>query len=591
MQAQHGAAGRPDGPRNPLAVRDGRSERRLTWLLFARLLLSAVSLVIAIGLDALGRELSDEARLGLYWTVAGAFLATALSAAAFKRIRRPQLFAAVQISLDVAIVSALVHFSGGRESIFIFLYVLVAVYGALLFGRQGAVVAASVSAIGYGVALLTTNGVWIELARAPTGSLALPVLVVVWGMHVGALALVGGLASQLSGELQRTGEALHRSTSDLNRLRDLHRWTVESIMSGLVTTNSAGRVTSFNPEAERITGATMEEVVDCQLEEVIPGASQLFEEGVGFPSGSQIPRVRVPYRNLHGEELFLGLAGSILKGEDGSSLGHVVIFQDVTAVVAMERQLRRSERLAAVGEMSAKMAHEIRNPLAAMSGSIQVLRSDLGEDSADPERRRLMNIVEREADRLNRLITDFLAFARPMRPKRESVALGGLAREVLEMLDSVRPENISVELHAVKPVCVQGDSGQLRQVLWNLFHNAVEAMPQGGRLDICVEDVAGQSPQGASALRRSDEQGRDREGTGEPGWVKIVVADTGIGISSEVQEQIFEPFFTTKKEGTGLGLSTVHRIVEGHGGSLELESTEGVGTSFLIWLPQAEERA
>jgi two-component system sensor histidine kinase PilS (NtrC family) len=402
---------------------------------------------------------------------------------------------------------------------------------------------------------------------------------------------VGGLAIELSGELQRTGEALHQSTSDLNRLRDLHRRTVESIMSGLVTTNSAGRVTSFNPEAERITGATMEEVVDCQLEEVIPGVSQLFEEDLGSGSRSQIPRVRVPYRNLHGEELFLGLAGSILKGEDGSSLGHVVIFQDVTAVVAMERQLRRSERLAAVGEMSAKMAHEIRNPLAAMSGSIQVLRSDLGEDSPDRERRRLMDIVVREADRLNRLITDFLAFARPMPPKRESVALGGLAREVLDILDSVRPESISVGLHVVKPVCVQGDSSQLRQVLWNLFHNAVEAMPQGGRLDICVEDVVGQSPQEASALRRSDEQGRDREGTGEPGWVEIVVSDTGIGISSEVQEQIFEPFFTTKKQGTGLGLSTVHRIVEGHGGSLQLESTEGVGTSFRIWRPRAEERA
>jgi two-component system sensor histidine kinase PilS (NtrC family) len=591
MQAQHGAAGRPDGLRDPVVVRDSRSERRLTWLLFARLVLSAVSLVIAIGLDALGRELSDEARLGLYWTVACAFLATALSAAAFKRIRRPQLFAAVQISLDVAIVSSLVHFSAGRQSVFIFLYVLVAVYGALLFGRRGAVVAAGVSAIGYGVALLTTNGVWIGLANAPPGSLTLPVLAVVWGVHVGALALVGGLASELSGELQRTGEALHKSTSDLNRLRDLHLRTVESIMSGLVTTNSAGRVTSFNPEAERITGATMKEVADCQLEEVIPGASQLFEGGLGSAGGSQTPRARLPYRNLHGEELFLGLAGSILKDGDGSSLGHVIIFQDVTAVVAMERQLRRSERLAAVGEMSAKMAHEIRNPLAAMSGSIQVLRSDLGEDSADAERRRLMDIVVREADRLNRLITDFLAFARPMPPKRESVALGGLTREVLDILDSVRPESISVELHLAEPLCVQGDSGQLRQVLWNLFHNAVEAMPRGGRLRICVEEVAGQSPQEAAALRRSDEQGRDREGTGEPGWVEIAISDTGIGIPAEVQEQIFEPFFTTKKHGTGLGLSTVHRIVEGHGGSLQLESTEGVGTSFRIWLPQAEERA
>jgi two-component system sensor histidine kinase PilS (NtrC family) len=576
---------------DPIPVRDGRSERRLTWLLFARLVLSGVSLAIAIGLDALGRELSDDARQGLYWTVAFAFLATALSAASFKRIRRPQVFAAVQISVDVAIVSSLVNFSGGRESVFTFLYALVAVYGALLLGRRGAVVAAGVSAVGYGAVLLSTNGIWLELASTPSGSLALPVLVVVWGVRVGALALVGALASALSGELERTGEALYQSTSDLKRLRYLHQRTVESIMSGLLTTNSEGRVTWFNPEAERITGAKLEEVTDCHLEQVIPGAGQLFEENVIPGSGSQIPRVRVTYRNLHGEELFLGLAGSILKDEDGSSLGHVVIFQDVTAVVAMESQLRCSERLAAVGEMSAKMAHEIRNPLAAISGSIQILRSDLRDETKDPVARRLMDIVVREADRLNRLITDFLAFARPAPLRLEPVDLGALAREVLDMLDSVRPASISVGLCVDAPAWVSGDSSQLRQVLWNLFHNAVEAMPQGGRLDICVEELTGQFSQDGLPLRRSDAEGSAPEGSGESAWVEIAVSDTGIGIPFEVQEQIFEPFFTTRKEGTGLGLSTVHRIVENHGGSLQVESTQDAGTSFRITLPRAEERA
>jgi len=174
MRDQHGSVGGRDGLRRPGVVHDRRSERRLTWLLFARLTLSVVSLAIAIGLDALGRELSDGARQGLYWTVAFAFLATALSAASFKRIRRPQIFAAVQISLDVAIVSSLVNFSGGRESVFTFLYVLVAVYGALLLGRRGAVVAPGVSAIGYGAVLLVTNGIWLELETTPPGSLVLP---------------------------------------------------------------------------------------------------------------------------------------------------------------------------------------------------------------------------------------------------------------------------------------------------------------------------------------------------------------------------------------------------------------------------------
>jgi len=591
MRDQHGSVGGRDGLRRPGVVHDRRSERRLTWLLFARLTLSVVSLAIAIGLDALGRELSDGARQGLYWTVAFAFLATALSAASFKRIRRPQIFAAVQISLDVAIVSSLVNFSGGRESVFTFLYVLVAVYGALLLGRRGAVVAPGVSAIGYGAVLLVTNGIWLELETTPPGSLVLPVLAVVWGVHVGALTLVGALASAFSGELERTGEALHQSTSDLNRLRDLHRRTVESIMSGLLTTDSDGRVSWFNPEAERITGARVDEVMDRKLEEVIPGASQLFEEGLPPVGGSQIPRIRVPYRNLRGEDLFLGLAGSILKDEDGSSLGHVVIFQDVTAVVGMEKQLRRSERLAAVGEMSAKMAHEIRNPLAAISGSIQLLRTDLWQERVDSEPRHLMDIVVREADRLNQLITDFLAYARPGPLELEPVELGALAREVCEMLNSVRPTNISVELRVDTPVRVSGDSGQLRQVLWNLFHNAVEAMPEGGRLDIRIEEFAGQSSQDGLPLRRSDAVGGTPEGSAEFGCVEIAISDTGVGIPFEIQEQIFEPFFTTRKQGTGLGLSTVHRIVQSHGGSLQLESAEDVGTCFRIRLPRAEERA
>jgi len=362
-------------------------------------------------------------------------------------------------------------------------------------------------------------------------------------------------------------------------------------MSGLLTTDSDGRVSWFNPEAERITGARVDEVMDRKLEEVIPGASQLFEEGLPPVGGSQIPRIRVPYRNLRGEDLFLGLAGSILKDEDGSSLGHVVIFQDVTAVVGMEKQLRRSERLAAVGEMSAKMAHEIRNPLAAISGSIQLLRTDLWQERVDSEPRHLMDIVVREADRLNQLITDFLAYARPGPLELEAVELGALAREVCEMLNSVRPTNISVELRVDTPVRVSGDSGQLRQVLWNLFHNAVEAMPEGGRLDIRIEEFAGQSSQDGLPLRRSDAVGGTPEGSAEFGCVEIAISDTGVGIPFEIQEQIFEPFFTTRKQGTGLGLSTVHRIVQSHGGSLQLESAEDVGTCFRIRLPRAEEWA
>ncbi len=570
-----------------IAAQGSRSEERLTRLLIARLGLTVLSFGIAIGLDGLGQELPPWARQGLYLTVAVSFATTVISGLMIGHSRHPHRFAAAQIATDVGIVTSLVYFSGGRESVFTFLYVVVTLYGAVLFERRGAILAASLSAVAYGGVLLEAGTGLLGGQGGESGHSPIGVTAAIWAVHIGALYLVGVLASLLSSELHRTGRELDKSTSDLRRLRDLHQRTIESIMSGVLTTDNEERITSFNPEAERMTGFSSEEACDRLVEELMPGASRLVFQYEGDRHGIAVPRTRLPYRNRSGADLFIGLAASILKDADGSPLGHVVIFQDVTAVVAMERGLRRSERLAAVGEMAAKIAHEIRNPLASMSGSIQLLRSAPVAEAGNRESQRLMDIVVRETDRLNVLITDFLQYSRPGPPIPEAVDTAEALGELLKLLEGARPENVAVEFECPPGLEIWADRDQLKQVLWNLCSNAIEAMPDGGVLRIQISLAPADGSQDVRLLRRNGRQEVYPAQDCGNSRVEIAIQDSGVGIPDDVQERMFEPFFTTKTEGTGLGLATVHRIVESHGGMLTMESADGTGTIFRIELPLA----
>ncbi len=572
---------------------DPQTQRRLIWLMTGRLVLAGVSLMLAAGLDGLVQELTDEARAGLYWTVTLAFFAAVISGASFDRIQRPTRFVSLQIAMDIGIVTTLVHFSGGRVSLYTFLYVVVILYSALLFNRRVALGAAGLSASAYALVLVTANEGW-GLGGSPS-PVPLSILAATWFVHGGAMLLVGVLASVLSGEIERADDALGRSARDLRDLRELHQQTVDSIMSGLLTTDREGRITSINPEAERITGRRFDEVLDIDLEEIIPGAHAVLARSGGRASASSA-RARLSYLNAHGENLHLGLAGSVLRDHNGSNVGDVVIFQDVTQVVAMEAELRRSERMAAVGELSAKIAHEIRNPLASITGSIQILRGDQDKMDTATEQIQLMDIAIRETDRLNGLITDFLLYARPAPSVMKRVEVSSTLEEVARIFDSSSPENVEIVTQVAPGLEVDADPGQLKQILWNLCLNAVQAMPDGGRLGLQADFTPLEFPQGRVQSHRNDREGAagtevsNAETPGDPEslallWIEIAVSDTGDGIPSDLQERIFEPFFTTKQEGTGLGLSTVHRIVESHGGELQLDSGVGRGTTVRIRLP------
>jgi len=548
-------------------------ERRLVALMAARLALATLSLGIALAVDT-AIDLGIEDWRGLYGTVALAFVATALYGWALPRVRHRARFAAMNIATDVVVVSALVHCSGSADSVFAVLYLLVAVYGALLFDRRGALVVASLASLAYGGVLLLGRA----LGATPGSAAALPapMLLAAWGLHsLGALA-AAVLASLLSAELRHTGEALRQRTHALDELWRLHRHTVESLMSGLLTADLEGRVTSFNPEAERLTGLAAGEALGRDVDEVLPGVRESAIARAGGGGGLRA-RARMAYRNGRGQELHLGVAAYVLRGDEGRPSGHVVIFQDVSEVVEMERELRRAERLAAVGRLSAGMAHEIRNPLAAISGAIQMLRAEGGSPRRDEDARRLMDIVLRETDRLNRLLTEFLEYARPAPARPEDVAVEEVVGEVLAIFDASRPAAVEVAAEVAAGLRVRADAGQLRQLLWNLVLNATQAMPDGGTVTLSAQPSG--PPQESSGVGRKDPQ--------EGGWVELAVRDGGAGIPADVLERVFEPFFTTKPGGTGLGLATVHRIVVEHGGSIRVQSAEGKGTSVLVRLPGA----
>lgn len=568
---------------------DPKARTGLGWLLGARLLLAGLSLGLAVTIDQIDGGHADPKIWGVYWTIAAAFMATIVSARLVGRTRDPERFAMAQVAIDVTIVTSLVYFSGGNESVFTFLYALVVLYGAMILDRNGVGWSAGLAAASYGFVLFGSELGWLPDSGKDGRGQPLLLLGAYWGFYAGALLVLGMLTNTLAAELRRTGAALDRRTNDLQRLRDLHLRTVESIGSGLLTTDEAGNITSFNPEAERITGLSLTEARGRSLEALIPGVREILASSAGPPpQEEEAGRDRLAYRNARGDDLFLGLGASSLIGQDGQRVGHVVIFQDVTRVVSMEQELRQSERLAAVGEMAARIAHEIRNPLAAISGSVQILQSAPETAESDPEHARLMEIVVREVDRLNVLIGDFLRYSRPAPSKPERVRLARFVEEVAEMSGAPNPTDLEVVLDLDPEVEVMADPMQLSAVVWNLWNNALQAMEGAGRLTVRVTERPRDAAQEHKPARRNGEGGGSASVGGSGRMALLEVQDTGPGIPPDALEMIFEPFFTTKRDGTGLGLATVQRIVEQHGGAIQVSSRPDEGTHFSVSMPCAE---
>jgi len=332
----------------------------------------------------------------------------------------------------------------------------------------------------------------------------------------------------------------------------------------LMTTNASGFVMTFNRAAETITGIGAAAAVGQPAAEVLQLPSDVATMFDAERRGEMLPRVEFPFTRVDGHQIELGISTAILRTPRGEG-GFLFTFRDVTESRQAEREARVQQRLAAVGEMAAGIAHEIRNPLASMSGSIHLLRHEL---PLTDEQAQLMDIVLRESERLNETIRSFLAYARPQRQAASRVDVGQVISETAALLQN-SPERSDAHEIVVEvpddPVCCLADQAQIRQIVWNLATNGLRAMDKGGKLTLSVES----------------------DGTGEGGNVRIAVRDEGVGIAPEDLDGILQPFRGGFARGTGLGLSIVHRIVSDYGGELRVTSERRKGTTVTVKLPVA----
>lgn len=469
----------------------------------------------------------------------------------------------VQFAIDVLLVTSLVWNSGVVQSPYIALYIVVIAVSSAFLPRRDAVVMSVGCAVAFtACAMVLTISAQADNPRLIGGSLSQTVQAV--GLFDIAFLVVGLLSGRLAERQSRSDIRLLAATQSLAKLRALHERIVESIRSGVVTTDLQGRIFTFNSAAEEITGYKQEAIRGKDASILfgeIRGMSAQALEAVekGLPS----PRFEADCLTSEGMRLRLGYSISPLFLESGQTSGLVITFQDLTQVRALEESSRRQDRLAAIGRMAASIAHEIRNPLAAMRGSIQMLRSEMDENSSQTE---LMEIILRESDRLNGIITDFLSYARPRTTTMSRVDVGDLLHQTFALLRH-SPEICDgqeiVEELPDEAIFAEADPGQLKQVFWNLARNALQAMPEGGVLR-------------ANLHMNSNNR------------MRVTFSDTGRGMSAEQVEHLFEPFSSTTG-GTGLGLSIVYQIIREHGGTINVRSRESQGTTISIELPPSPE--
>ncbi len=379
--------------------------------------------------------------------------------------------------------------------------------------------------------------------------------------HLVSFFAVAYLASSLTENLRRTGRELEMRRDDLAQLRDYNDKIIESMNSGLLTTDGDGKVIFANRGAAEIVGRPIADLLGRGIRDILSQEPDFLDRVRAGLLNEKRFRSELDYEDGIGRRLFLGFTVSILRERSGDPLGLIFIFQDLTEIRALEDEVALKKRMAALGEMAAGVAHELRNPLASISGSVQVLKRDLKPQGEAAE---LMDIVIKESRRLDQIIRDFLLFAKPGRFHPEDADLVALLQETLSLLENSeerRPHHRVISGFRGRPIRCDCDVNRMKQVFWNLAKNALKAMPEGGTLTVGARNLG-------------DDQ------------VTITFTDTGIGMSEEDVATNFQPFHGSFASGTGLGLAIVYRIVEEHGGRIRVKSRRGAGTEIAVHLPR-----
>jgi two-component system sensor histidine kinase PilS (NtrC family) len=452
-----------------------------------------------------------------------------------------------QILVDLFLITWTVHVSGGPDSYFSAMYFLeIVMAGILLPSRRAAFATAVFSSLLHSVHI---NFAWFGILSGegmsfPPDGRSLQYLL---AMRIFAYWAVGYLTDVLAAKWQASSVALQESTGRVAFLQAFTSHIIDSLGAGLITTDMDGRIYLFNPAATRLTGRSAEEAVGRPI-------GEMFESLPSDPESGAFERLLT----RGGSEVWLHFSVTRLGGGPGALEGRVWVFDDVTGIRKMERDLRQQERMAAIGVMAAGIAHEIRNPLASIRGSFDMLRKGL---ELGPEEAQLAGIIGREADRLNQTINDFLMFARPSEPRRKPVYLEKLLSETIRLMQNSTALRDDQLIEAdLDPASSRVDENMMRQVFYNLMSNALKAMPEGGTLRVVLRST------------------RDK--------VRIAFSDSGIGMTPAQVDSLFVPFSSSFRSGTGLGLSIVYQIVGSHDGTIQVETSEGEGSTFTVELPR-----
>jgi two-component system, NtrC family, sensor histidine kinase PilS len=526
--------------------------RRVSRLLLLRTLVVSVVLGLSLWILTTGEQVPPAA----VWLQCGIIAATYMTSIAFGVLLRrgfpPRRVAKPMQAADIAVTSLLVYATGGAESPYVFLYALSIVAAGALSYRRGAVVvtlASSTSLIAVSLLAWTQTFELPALSQIHPWELPAVGLVRTLGINLAALVGVGALSFIFGDQLQRGVETLATTRKAAAELLTLHEDIVRSLASGLITIAPDGIILTANVAAADILGQPPA-LAGQPIDKLMPGLSALIATGSG-----ELKRADLQLA----EDLTVGVTVSPLRDVRNQVIGRVVNFQDLTELRRLEAQSRRSERLAMIGQLAAGVAHEIRNPLASISGSIELLRQGpvVSEDD-----RTLMAIVHREIQRLNVLIGDLLDYANPRPRQLVDFDLGVMIEETLQVARAEQSfAAIEMAMSVDRPMPIHADPAKLRQVLWNLLRNAADAAALGGK-HVRID------------ARRSFDA------------TTITVADDGPGIPAEQLARIFDPFFTTKSKGTGLGLATCHAIVAEHHGHIDVASEVGKGTQLVVTIPR-----
>jgi two-component system sensor histidine kinase PilS (NtrC family) len=516
----------------------------LQWLVKVRVII--ITILLAIELAIVNLTATNVNRRLFVLVILAWYAVAALHLFLFAYRRHDwRIQSKLQVMTDLFFASAVIYITGGIDTSFNFLYPIIIIVASTLLSEAWAYLTAGMSFVLLGGILELSYFDVIHSYSSTRPDLKSMQAVIF--INLFAYLAIAYLANKLANRMRQADVALHNKSFELENLQYLHEIIVRSISSGLITTDLDGTIKLVNPSAKGLLGRGLEDLVGHSVQE-------LFSDRLPMANA---PRNEVRAHTPSGAEKLIGVGCSALLGPDGETLGFIYTFTDLTEIRHLERELRLRDRLAAVGRLASGIAHEIRNPLSSIAGSVKMLA---GIAALTDDQRALVGIVTRESERLNAIISDFLTYSRDRKFQSTSVDLCQLLSDTLTLLEN-RASSIAIKHTFSHPVALtEGDGDKLKQVFWNLSSNAMRAMAGGGELTVTLDSFEGN-------------------------W-RIRFVDTGAGISPQLIEKIFEPFQSGFEGGTGLGLAIVYRIIQAHGAHITVRSQPGKGSEFTLLFRQ-----